>query len=311
MKNNKKIKVLLATSTFAVLDKSPLSRLLEMGFEVIDNPYKRKLTKEELLSLLPGVTGIVAGLEPLDREVLGKSDLKAISRCGSGMSNVDLAAAEEFGIAVRNTPTGPTTAVAELTVGCLLALLRHVPQMSSALHNKEWTKRIGRQLKGMEAAVIGFGNIGQTVGELLLRFGAKVSAVDPRFSGKELVGGIPIIDLDKALTQSDVISLHSSGENCILDERAFSLMKEGIFILNAARGGLIDEAALIKALDSKRVAGAWLDTFKTEPYNGPLCDYEQVVLTPHIGSYTLECRRDMEMESVENLIEALQCSIPS
>lgn len=304
MMENKKIKVLLGPSTFSEMDKTPMKRLQERGFEVVGNPYRRKLTKEELLGLLPGVTGIIAGLEPLDREVLEQSGLKVISRCGSGLSNVDLAAAEELGITVRNTPAGPTTAVAELTVGCLLALLRQVPQMSSALHNKEWSKRIGRQLKGMEVVVIGFGNIGRSVGKLLLHFGAKVSAVDP--SHKGIIDDSPVIDLDKALRQSDVITIHSSGENCLLGEREFALMKEGVFLLNAARGGVLDEQALIRALDSKRVAGAWLDTFSKEPYTGPLCGYEQVILTPHVGSYTFECRRDMELEAVENLIEALK-----
>lgn len=299
-----KKKVLIGPSSFAAIDRTPLNRLLASGFEVIGNPFGRKITKKELIDLLPGVNGLIAGLETLDREVMELSDLKVISRCGSGLSNVDLDAAEELGITVRNTPAGPTTAVAELTVGCLLALLRQVPQMSSALHNKEWSKRIGRQLKGMEVAVIGFGNIGRSVGKLLLHFGAKVSAVDPRFSGA--VGDVPIIGFDEALGQSDVITIHSSGEKCLLGEREFALMKKGAFLLNAARGGVIDEQALKQALDSKVVAGVWLDTFCSEPYSGPLCGYEQVLLTPHIGSYTFECRRDMELEAVENLIEALK-----
>ena len=160
-----KIKILLGPSTFSETDKAPLLKLLEMGFDIIENPFKRKLTKEELLKLLPGVIGIIAGLEPLDREVLEKSELKVISRCGSGLSNVDLDAAKELGIIVTNTPLAPVSAVAELTVGCLLILLRHIPQMDRALHHKKWSKMTGRQLSGMKVAVIGFGNIGQRVGQ--------------------------------------------------------------------------------------------------------------------------------------------------
>jgi D-3-phosphoglycerate dehydrogenase len=304
LKIKKGIKILLGPSTFSAIDKSPLTRLLEAGFEIIENPYKRKLTKKELMDLLPGVKGIIAGLEPLDREVLEMSELKVISRCGSGLSNIDLDVAKELGIIVRSTPLGPTTAVAELTIGCLIVLLRHVIQMNNALHRHEWSKLTGRQLKGMEVAVIGFGNIGQTVGKLLLSFDAKVYAVDPRFSG--IINGVPIIKLDEALSRADVITIHSSGEKCLLGEREFSLMKKGVFLLNGARGELVDEYALKQALDNGWVSGAWLDTFKEEPYSGILCGHERVVLTPHIGSYTLECRRDMEMEAVENLIGAFK-----
>lgn len=298
------MKVLIGPSTFAELDETPLRVLRGAGFEVIPNPFCRKLTKEELLDLLPGVSGLIAGLETLDREVLEKSELKVISRCGSGLSNIDLGAAEELGIVVKSTPQAPVTAVAELTIGCLIALLRQVPRMDRALHRREWQKIVGRQLKGMKVAVIGFGQIGQKVGEMLSALGAHVLAVDPGFTGQK--DDIPVIGLDEALPQADVVSIHCSGEGCLLGEREFSLMKQGAYILNAARGGLIDEQALKQALDSGKAAGAWLDTFSEEPYQGILCDYDQVILTPHIGSYTLECRKEMETEAVENLIAALR-----
>ena len=293
----KKIKVLIGPSSFAAADKEPMKRLLEAGIEVIDNPFKRKLTKEELLKLLPGIIGLIAGLETLDREVMETSDLKVISRCGSGMSNVDIQAAKEMGILVFNTPLAPVTAVAELTVGCLLSLIRQIPQANSDTHDRKWTKRIGRQLKGMEVAVIGFGNIGRRVGELVAAFGARVMAVDPALSDQT-------INLKDAIKQADAILVHAGGEDCILGEGEFNLMKQGVYLLNAARGGLIDENALKKALDDGKVAGAWLDTFKEEPYSGPLSDYSQVILTPHIGSYTAECRKAMELEAAKNLIEA-------
>jgi len=297
------IKVLLGPSSFAELDKAPYNKLVQNNFNVIDNPYKRKLTEEELLSLLPGVTGLIAGLEPLTRKVLEKSDLKVISRCGSGLSNVDLLAAKEMGITVTNTPLGPTTAVAELTLGCLLNLIRQVPQMNNSLHKKEWSKRIGKELTGSCVGIIGFGNIGRRVGRLLSIFGAKIIAVDPLLSG--VVDNVPIVGIEEVLKEADIITLHSSGEDCLLDKQEFDLMKQGVYILNAARGSIINEEALKEALDNGKVAGAWLDTFGNEPYNGVLCDYEQVILTPHIGSYTVQCRSSMEMEAVENLIKAL------
>ena len=131
MKSLTNEKILIGPSSFAALDSSPMDRLLEEGYYVIDNPFKRKLTKSELIDLLSeGITGLIAGLEPLDREVLEGSRIKVISRCGSGLSNVDLQAAEELGIEVCFTPEGPTSAVAELSLGAMLSLLRMIPLMN-------------------------------------------------------------------------------------------------------------------------------------------------------------------------------------
>lgn len=297
-------KVLIGPSSFADGDRTPMERLIEAGCEVVMNPFKRKLTKIELLQLLDErVVGLVAGLEPLDREVLQKSKLRVISRCGSGLSNVDTVAAGELGIAVLSTPEGPTGAVAELTLGCMLGLLRMVPQMDRNLHAGKWTKVTGFQLEGKTVAIVGFGRIGRRVAALLAPFKAKVLAVDPHPAGP--AEGVSMATLEEALPQADIITLHCSGETCLLDEKTFPLIKPGAFLLNAARGGLIDEKMLLLALDEGRIAGAWLDTFEVEPYTGPLTSYPQVILTPHIGSYTRECRSRMEMEAARNLLNAL------
>ncbi|MFH1761681.1 MAG: phosphoglycerate dehydrogenase [bacterium] len=305
MSSIKDIKILLGPSTFSDKDPAPMERLKESGAIIIDNPYKRKLTKDELLKLLGrDVFGLIAGLEPLDREVMEKSGLKVISRCGSGMSNVDQEAAEEFGIKVYNTPFGPTRAVAELCFMNMLALLRMVPRMNQDLHEGKWNKKTGFQVQGKAVAIIGFGKIGRCLAEMLVPFKAKIIAVDP--ISKQTMDGVEFQTLEQALSNADIIALHSSGEDPILTRDAFKLMKKGVYILNAARGGLIDEGELIKALDSGQVAGAWLDTFVREPYDGPLTGYPQVILTPHAGSYTVECRREMEMESVDNLIQGFK-----
>jgi len=298
-------KVLIGPSSFSEVDHSPLERLTETGCNVIDNPFKRKLTKSELIDLLnEGITGLIAGLEPLDREVLESSKLKVVSRCGSGLSNVDLEAAKEFNIEVCFTPDGPTSAVAELTLGAMLGLLRMIPLMDKNFHEGRWTKKIGMQLEGKTVVVIGYGRIGRKVASLLLPFNVNLLVVDPFLQGP--IDDIPVMPLEEALPKADIITLHSSGEDCVLGKREFQLIKPGAFVLNAARGGLIDEDALISALEDGTLQGAWLDTFKQEPYAGPLTGYPQVVLTPHVGSYTLECRKRMEMEAVENLINVLK-----
>ncbi len=298
-------KILIGPSSFASIDRSPMDRLLEVGCEIIDNPFRRKLTKSELLALLNrGVTGLIAGLEPLDRDVLEKSTLKVISRCGSGLSNVDLVTAKELGIKVFSTPNAPVGAVAELTLGVMLSLLRMIQQMNNDLHEGKWAKRIGLQLEGKTVLIIGFGRIGRRVASLLAPFQTNILAVDPHLSGP--VGSVPLVSIEEALPQADIVTIHCSGEGCIIGEKELSIIKCGALLLNAARGGLVDEHALSRALDEGRIAGAWMDTFEREPYSGPLARYPQVILTPHVGSYTVECRRHMENEAVENLISALK-----
>ena len=296
------MKVLITPSTFCKTSNKPFQILEDAGFEVINNPYKRKINQTELALLLTGVQGVVAGLEQYNYDILSQSELKIISRCGSGLSNIDLDAAKKLGIAIYNTPEGPTQSVAELTVGCLLGLIRDVSRVNDLMHQGKWEKHTGRLLKDMEVLIIGFGKIGQTVARILSEIGARILAYDPFLKDHEISKTFNKVELTDGLQSADVIILHSSGEEMLLGETEFVLMKPGVYILNAARGGLIDEGSLEKALITGKVAGAWLDTFKEEPYSGDLTKYNQVILTPHIGSYTREGRQKMEMEAVNNLL---------
>jgi len=295
-------RVLLGPSSFASTDSLPLKKLASAGFEIINNPYGRKLTKQELVKLLHGVTCLIAGLETLDEEIMHKSELKVISRCGSGISNIDVDAAKRLNIKVFSTPYGPTTAVAELTLGAMLALLRMLSFMDKEMHNGKWTKKIGVQLEGKAVLIIGFGRIGRKVAELLKPFNVRLLVVDQDI--QEKMKGVEILSINNALPQADIITIHASGEQQIIGDSEFKLIKDGAFLLNAARGQLINEDALINALESGKIVGAWLDTFGVEPYTGPLRKYSQVILTPHVGSYTQECRKSMEMEAVDNLLSA-------
>lgn len=298
-------KILLGPSSFGAVSSEPLDLLVSTGAEIVDNPYKRKLSKEELIELLgQGITGIIAGLETLDKEVMSGSVLKVISRCGSGMSNVDVTVAKDQGIAVYWTPDAPVSSVAELCLGAMLSLLRMVPMMDNDLHNGKWTKKIGGLLEGKTVAIIGFGRIGRHLYNLMEPFKVRVLAVDPCI--KEKFEDVRVVSLEDALQEADIVSVHASGEARILGENEFRIIKKGVFILNAARGSLIDEKALICALDDGRVSGAWLDVFEKEPYSGGLIKYPQVILTPHVGSYTRECRVRMETEAVENLIKGFK-----
>lgn len=300
---NEQRRILIAPSSFAELDSEPMDKLIGHGFEVVNNPFHRKLTSPELKDLLQGAVGLIAGLETIDRDIMEGSNLKVISRCGVGMSNIDLKAAKELGITVKSTPDAPTIAVAELTIGAMISLLRMIPTMNQELHNKKWSKKIGVQLSGKTVVIIGFGRIGRYVGRLLRPFDVKLLVVDPAFQG--IVEQTPMVSLQEALPQADIITLHLSGTSQVLGRREFSMIKQGIFILNAARGGVIDNGVLLEAIKEGKVAGAWIDVFAQEPYSGPLADCSQVILTPHVGSYTRECRKRMEIEAVDNLISAL------
>jgi len=299
-------KIIIGPSSFAETDKTPMNRLIAAGYEVIDNPYKRKLTKRELLDLFDNdVVGIIAGLEILDREVLEKSCVQVISRVGAGLSNVDLEAARDLAIQVFNTPDAPTIAVAELTIGAMLSLLRMIPQMDQALHNRQWQKKIGLQIQGKTVAIVGFGRIGRRVAELLSPFGVKILVVDPYVDENDCAGYWKTT-LPVALPEADIVTVHSSGHDCIIGEEEFAHMKKGAYLLNVARGGVVSENFLVKAIEDGTVAGAWLDTFEEEPYKGALCNYPNVLLTPHVGSYTAECRLQMENEAVDNLLNYLK-----
>jgi D-3-phosphoglycerate dehydrogenase len=296
-------KVLLGTSSFGKKNPAPIELMERNGLTVVPNPYGKKLTRKQLLELLPGVDCLIAGLETVDRAVLDASDMKVISRCGSGSSNVDVKACEERGIIFKSTPYGPTQAVAELTLAMMINLLREVRTMNQSLNKGIWDKHVGFQLKGKTVCIIGFGKIGRRTASLLGPFEVNLFVVDPFLSGE--VEGAAVMSMEEALPLADIVVLHASGKDCLLGKNELSLLKDGAFILNPARGENVDESSLLSALDSGKVAGAWLDCFCEEPYAGPLCGHPRVLLTPHIGSYTMEGRLSMEMEAAQNAIDGL------
>lgn len=301
------LRVAIGPSTFADQDPTPLRMLEAAGIEVRDNPFKRRLNEAEIIEHLRDMDGLIAGLEPLNRKVMEASlpRLKAIARVGIGMTNVDASAAQELGIKVSNTPDGPVNAVAELTLTSLLALMRRLIPTNTALHQGQWKKSIGTGLIGAKVLLVGYGRIGRRVGELLRAFKAEVLVFDPFVKQDTLRDGERLVTLEEGLAEAQVISLHASGDACLLDALAFARMREGVVLLNSARGELVDEQALVAALESGRVGGAWFDAFWQEPYTGPLMRFEQVLLTPHVGTYTEQCRLDMESAAVRNLLRDL------
>ncbi|MBI4823535.1 MAG: phosphoglycerate dehydrogenase [Nitrospirae bacterium] len=294
--------ILITTSTFGEFDGVPLKKLKDAGLSVKTNPHGRKLTSDEVAELAKDAVGIIAGTEPLDRGVLEKLPLlKVISRCGTGLDNVDMETAKRLGIKVFNSPDAPTLAVAELTVGLIINLLRKINRMDSDLKAGKWQKKMGNLLKGKNIGIIGFGRIGRKVSELLKPFSVEVAYTDPAVSAKD----IKRLSLKDLLVWADIVTIHISQKETILVDKELRLMRKGSWLINISRGGVVDEEALYELLKEGHLAGAALDVFEKEPYDGKLKGLENVILTPHIGSYALEARTRMEKEAVDNLLKGL------
>ena len=297
-------KAVITTTTFGKYDDRPLVLLKKHGFEVILNPYGRTLKKDEAVELCKGAVGIVAGTETLDADVIGKlTNLRVISRCGSGLTNVDLDTAERLGIKVFNTPDGPVLAVAELTVGLILGLLRKICRMDRVLREGSWDKMMGNLLYGRKVGIKGFGRIGRKVAELLRGFGCEVAYADPFVEDGVL--GLKLLSFEELLSWGDVISIHVSAKDRLIGRNEFQMMKKGTWLVNTSRGGVVDETVLYEYLSSGYLSGAALDVFEEEPYVGPLNELDNVILTAHIGSYAKEARVDMEMQTVINMLTGL------
>lgn len=302
-------KILITTSSFGEYSQAPIEELEKEGFKIIINPFKRKLNLEESLQLYTkDIDGVIAGTEDISKQILEQAtNLKVISRCGVGIDNIDFDAAKNKNIQLYNTPDGPTLAVAELTVGLMLNLFRKVSIMNAALKAGRWDKLMGNLLYNKKIGIIGFGRIGQKVAEILSVFKTELAYYD--IASKPSVSNCIPKGIDEILAWADIITLHlspSEDANPFLSNKELRLMKKGSWLINVSRGGVVDEQALYECLKDGHIAGAALDVFKQEPYSGPIKELDNVILTPHAGSYAKEARIKMEIEAVDNLIRGFK-----
>lgn len=304
-------KVLTSPSSMGQCGSEPFDLLRENGYEIINNPYGRKLTEDEVIELAKDCEGIVAGVEPLTSHVMDAlPELKCISRVGVGMDNVDLEYAKQKGIIVVNTPEGPTRGVAELTLAMTLSLLRKIPQADAAMHQHQWKKKIGNLFLDKKIGVIGLGRIGRLVAELFRGLKNPVIGYDP-YADRAWAeqNGVEIKSFKEVIEESDILTLHIPGnrdKSPVITAEELNWMKDGAFLINIARGGVVDEDALFAALKSGKLTGAAVDVYTKEPYDGPLCDLDNIILTPHLGSYAKEGKLKMEVDACQNLIDALK-----
>ena len=308
------MKILVSPSSFGQCGKEPLEILKQNGYEVINNPYGRKLTEDEVIELASEAVGIVAGVEPITKKVMDNlPSLKCISRVGVGMDSVDIDYAKKKGIIVVNTPDGPTRSVAELTIALTMDLLRGVSRADSNIKKKIWKKEIGNLILNKTVGIFGFGRIGKETAKLFRCLGANVVAYDLYPDNDYAVkNDIKIFSKEELFKQSDIITIHVPGnkdKTSVITKEELSLMKQSAYLINVSRGGVVDEEYLYNALKDKRIAGAACDVFSKEPYEGKLIELDNIILTPHLGSYAEEAKLKMEIDAVNNLINSLKEAI--
>ena len=295
----------LHAAGIAVLEAQP-------NIEVVNRPG---LTPAELKEAIKDADALVirSGTKVTAELIAAAPRLKVVGRAGTGLDNVDIPAASKRGIVVMNTPGGNTITTAEHALSLMMALARNIPQAAQSMRNGKWEKKKfqGTELLNKTLGIIGMGRIGSVVADRALGLKMRVLAYDP-FITKEVAAnlGVELVALDELMARADFITLHTPKTKDtarLLNRQAFKKMKPGVRVINCARGGLIDEEALLQALKEGKVAGAALDVFETEPPPAvfPLREHPQVICTPHLGASTEEAQANVAVAICEQIVELL------
>lgn len=304
-------KVLITTVPFADKNRLPIEQLEAAGIDHQINPLGRKLKENELADMVSDFDALIAGTEPITERVMDRaSKLKLISRVGIGLDSVDLLAAERRGIKVCYTPDAPAPAVAELTFGLMISLLRSVQVANLQLHNGHWHRHMGRRLAEVTVGIIGTGRIGARVLRRIPAFGTPRVLVNDIKPDLKLVPELKLewVGKEDIYRHADLISLHvpltRQTKNMIRREQLLQ-MKPDALIINASRGGIINEHDLAEVMRAGHLGGAAIDVFDHEPYSGELAGIERCLLTAHMGSMSIDCRTRMEIEATEDAVRFL------
>lgn len=315
------MKALITTIPFAEKDPFPRELLKNSGVEFTINPFGRKITEAELTDIISDFDILIAGTEKISKQVLSNAPkLKLISRVGIGLDGVDLLEARRRGIKVSYTPDAPAPAVAELTIGLIISLLRHVNTSNHQIHSGQWERHFGKRIADSTIGIIGLGRIGKRVVRRLSCFGTPRILVNDIKPDPELtrLHKIEWVAKETLYKESDLVTLHVPltplTKNMITSTELLSMKKQAS-IINVARGGIINEADLFNVMRSGHLSNAAIDVFEKEPYVGPLAELPNCLLTAHMGSMSVDCRTRMEQEATEEAIRfcqnrPLQHSVP-
>lgn len=282
----------------------------ESGHEIVTD-FSGALTERELLDMIRDAHAVVVGMERITAEVLDEAPhLLAIGRPGVGINTIDLNAATRHGVVVTYAPGALDNAVSEMAIALCFALVRRLIECHHSVSRGEWNKVVGWEVAGKTLGIVGFGSIGKEVAVRANALGMKVLAYDvaPDASFAES-HGVELVTLDELLSCSDIVSLHvplTRGTYRLIGERELSLMKQGAFLVNLSRGGVVDEQALYERLKSRKLAGAAIDVFEHEPPSGsPLLTLDNVVLSPHVGGSTFESLGEVLKITARNVVAVL------
>lgn len=310
-------KVFVSTSPFCAHNSLPLRAFEEAGHELVINSSGRKLCEEEILELSEGCVGLIAGTEFLSTSFFEKrKELKFVCRVGIGLDGLPLNFCRANDIAVTYTPDAPAPAVAELSVGLAIALLRQVVLADQNMRNGVWKRIAGLRLAEITIGIIGVGRIGGRVLRRLAAFGSpRILANDIAHTDDSIVPALRVEWVDKTtiFEEADLIFVHvplTPSTKNMIDMSELESMKTSAFLVNPSRGGIVNEDALNTALERGMIAGAAVDVFTEEPYSGPLLDRPNAILTPHLGSMSIDCRTRMEIEASMDALRILVGEAP-
>jgi D-3-phosphoglycerate dehydrogenase / 2-oxoglutarate reductase len=282
-----------------------LERLAASPLEVHFPEQDRPLTEHAMVALVRGCEGLIVGVDPVSEGVLEAGPLRVVVKYGSGLDNVDLAAADRLGTRVSSTPGTNARSVAELAVALLLALARHVAWHDRGARAGSWKRRTGIELKHRRLGLVGYGAVAREVARIARALGMEVVATDPFVEHAD----VELVELDALLATCDAVSLHVPLDETtrnLIDAAALARMLPGALLVNTARGGIVDEAALAEALAAGRLGGAALDVFAEEPPAGsPLLELENVVVSPHAGAATTEAVERTAGAALDELLSLL------
>ncbi len=308
--------VWVLTLSYKVLVSDPLAEeglaILRTQFEVDE---KTDLKEEQLISIIGNYDALLvrSGTEVTAQVIEAGNNLRFIGRAGAGVDNIDMDAATRKGIIVANAPEGNTLAATEHTMAMMLSLARNIPQATASLKQKEWKRSrfMGVELNEKTLGILGLGRIGREVSKRATALGMHIVGYDP-FIGKEKAAqfGVDSMSVEELFRVSDVITVHTpliKETKHLINAKSIATMKDGVRIINCARGGIIDEKALYEAIKSGKVAGAALDVFEEEPpFQSPLLDLDQVIVTPHLGASTVEAQTNVAVSIAKQCISVLE-----
>jgi D-3-phosphoglycerate dehydrogenase / 2-oxoglutarate reductase len=304
-------KVLITTVPFGDKNRLPLDLLEKENIEYLINPLNKKLTEDQLAEMISDFDVIIAGTEPITEKVLDRAkNLKMISRVGIGLDSVDLFSVKKREIQISYTPDAPAKAVADLTLGLMLSLLRNTHISNSKMHQGEWERFFGRRLGEVTIGIIGLGRIGIGVLARLQGFGNPRILVNDIQEKKhiETAFNFEWSSKEEIYRQADVMTLHvplTNQTKRMIKEKELKLMKPDALLINTSRGGIINEQDLANVLKSGHLGGAAIDVFEHEPYSGGLSGIDSCLLTSHMGSMSIDCRTRMEIEATEEAVRFL------